>query len=166
MRLEILVLGLLMEGNLYGYDIKKKLIERAGEYIDIKFGSIYYAMKKALVNGWIKKIGTEKEGGNPERYIYQIQTEGRKYYKKLLKKYFEGIKIHFEIDIILMFLNTLDTEDRKEFIEDRQEFIKKRLSEMKDIIAEETKKKSANIPLWTYIDYHLKAELNWIKSLE
>ena len=45
MSIEIIILGLLIEGNLYGYDIRKRIGERLGEYTDVKFGSIYYALK-------------------------------------------------------------------------------------------------------------------------
>ena len=89
MKIEITILGLLMEANLYGYEIKKKITERLDDYVDIKFGSIYYALKKAINNEWIKQIGTEKDSGSPERYVYQILPEGRKYFKKMIRQYYE-----------------------------------------------------------------------------
>ena len=81
MKIEITILGLLMEGNLYGYEIKKKIVERLGEYVDIKFGSIYYAIKKAVENEWVKRVGTEKDGGKfpcgtcAPAAVYQISKE-------------------------------------------------------------------------------------------
>jgi DNA-binding PadR family transcriptional regulator len=33
MKIEITILGLLMEGNLYGYEIKKKIVERLEDYV-------------------------------------------------------------------------------------------------------------------------------------
>jgi DNA-binding PadR family transcriptional regulator len=119
MKIEITILGLLMEGNLYGYEIKKKIVERLEDYVDIKFGSIYYAIKKAVDNEWVKRVGTEKESGNPERYVYEILPAGKKYYRKLLKQYFEQNLIHFDIDIVLMFFNSLSEEQHEQFIEDR-----------------------------------------------
>ena len=168
MKIEITILGLLMEGNLYGYEIKKKIVERLGEYVDIKFGSIYYAIKKAVENEWVKRVGTEKDGGNPERYIYQILPAGRKYYKKILKQYFDNTLIHFDIDIVLMFLSSLDADQRENFLEERRELLKTKLTEIKEKIDAEAKKKGpeSNMHLYTYLENHLKAELNWIKSLE
>ncbi|HEY1405315.1 MAG TPA: PadR family transcriptional regulator [Spirochaetota bacterium] len=168
MKIEIIILGLLMECNLYGYEIKKKIMERVDQYVDIKFGSIYYAIKKALENEWVKKVGTEKDGGNPERYIYQILPAGRKYYKKLLKQYFDQTMIHFDIDIVLMFFDSLEKDQKEVFIEERREIIKTKLAEIKDKIDKEEKKKTpeTNLVLYSYIENHLKAELSWIKSLE
>lgn len=167
MKIEITILGLLMEGNLYGYEIKKKIVERLGDYVDIKFGSIYYAIKKAVDNGLVKRVGTEKEGGNPERYIYQILPAGRKYYKKLLKQYFDHNLIHFDIDIVLMFFNSLSDEQKEMFIEERKDLMKEKTAELKVKIEEESKKKdSSNMHLYNYLENHIKAEMNWLKSLD
>jgi DNA-binding PadR family transcriptional regulator len=168
MKIEITILGLLMEGNLYGYEIKKKIVERLGDYVDIKFGSIYYAIKKAVDNEWVKRVGTEKDGGNPERYIYQILPNGRKYYKKLLKQYFDTTLIHFDIDIVLMFLGSLEKDQKEAFVEERKEYLRDKLTELKDRIDAEEKKKGAdnNLYLYTYLEGHLKAELSWLKTLE
>jgi len=168
MKIEITILGLLMEDNLYGYEIKKKIVERLEDYVDIKFGSIYYAIKKAVDNGWVKRVGTEKEGGNPERYIYQIMPGGRKYNKKMLKQYFEHTLIHFDIDIVLMFFNSLAPEQRESFIEDRIEAVKEKLSAIKEKIDEESRlpEEKSHIHVFTYLENHLKAELGWLKSLK
>jgi DNA-binding PadR family transcriptional regulator len=168
MKIEITILGLLMEGNLYGYEIKKKIVERLEDYVDIKFGSIYYAIKKALENEWVKKVGTEKDGGNPERYIYQIMPAGRKYYKKMLKQYFEHNMIHFDIDIVLMFYNTLSPELKEQFIEDRIENVKEKVEYIRKKAEEESKLPESNsqLHIYSYLENHLKAELSWLKTLK
>ncbi len=164
MKIELAILGLLIEGNLYGYDIKKKILERSEGYVDVKFGSIYYAIKKALQNGWIKRIGSERDKNNPERYVYQIKPEGVKYYKKGMRKYLEQNLIHFNIDLLLMFLNSLDKEQKNQFIEERIEFLNDKISSIK-IQTKGKIKSPENFHLYSYIENHLKAELSWIKSI-
>lgn len=168
MRIELTILGLLIESNLYGYEIKKKIVERLEGFLDIKFGSIYYAIKKAVKNGWVKKIGTEKEGGNPERYIYQILPAGKKYYKKLLKQYFENNLIHFDIDIVLMFLSSLTDEQLEQFIEDRTITVKDKLASIREKKKDASKEtgKNAQTLLYSYLENHLKAEQAWLKSFK
>jgi len=167
MKIEITILGLLMERNLYGYEIKKKIVEKLEDYVDIKFGSIYYAIKKAVENGWVKRVGVEKDSGNPERYVYEILPTGRKHYKRLLKQYFDKHTIHFDIDIILMFLNFLSPEQKEQFIEDRLVMIKEKLDSIKEKIDDEqTAEDESNIYVLTYIEQHLRAELSWLKSLK
>ncbi len=165
MRIELTILGLLMKGNLYGYDIKKKINEASGGFVDTKFGSIYYAIKKSQNKGWIKKKGTEKDGGNPERYVYQITPEGKKYFTKGITRYFEKSFIHFDVDLLLMFLLTLDKNAKEQFVEERLEHLNEKLKDIKKKIAEIEKSKE-DISLYSYIESHLKAELAWVKSMK
>ncbi len=165
MKIEITILGLLMEGNLYGYEIKKKIVDRIEDYADIKFGSIYYAIKKAVDNGWVQKVGTEKESGNPERYIYEILSGGRKHYKRLLKQYFEKKLVHFDADIILMFLKSLPEEQRLSFLKKRINEVEERLKHISDKIKSSKKDELFPEHVLTYIQHHLKAEKEWLKSL-
>jgi DNA-binding PadR family transcriptional regulator len=168
MKIEITILGLLMEENLYGYEIKKKIVERLEDYVDIKFGSIYYAIKKAVDNGWVKRVGTEKESGNPERYIYEILPTGKKHYKKLLKQYFNQHLIHFDIDIVLMFYKFLADDQKEQFIEDRLALIKEKLDTIKVKIDEEKKvpDEKSYLNVLSYLEQHLKAEFAWLKTLK
>ncbi|MBN2042166.1 MAG: PadR family transcriptional regulator [Spirochaetes bacterium] len=170
MRIEITVLGLLLEKDLYGYEIKKKIAERMDGFLDVKFGSIYYAIKKALKRNWVKKVGTEKDGQSPERYIYQILPEGKKRFSKALRQYFDNTLIHFDIDIVLMFFNSLSDEDKEFFIENRLTHIKDKLASVKESIKKATEKSSktnnSQIQIYTYLENHLKAEQTWLKSLQ
>jgi DNA-binding PadR family transcriptional regulator len=167
MKIELTILGLLMEENLYGYEIKKKIVDRLEDYVDIKFGSIYYAIKKAVNNEWVKKVSTEKNTGNPERYIYEILPSGKKYYKKLLKQYFDRNDLHFDVDIIIMFLNFLSKEQKEIFTGKRIPIIEKKLKSIKNKIKEEKEnnKKNSHYYILTNIEHHLKAELNWLTTI-
>lgn len=169
MKIEITILGLLMEGNLYGYEIKKKIDERLEDYVDIKFGSIYYAIKKAMENGWVDKVGSEKNSGNPERYIYEILPTGKKHYRKLVKNYFEGSFIHFDIDIVLMFLECLPDDFKNHFITEREKLINDKLISLKNKIAGDEVSDSPDcslLPVHTYLQKHLTAEIEWLNWLK
>lgn len=168
MKIDITILGLLMEDNLYGYEIKKKIVERLDDYVDIKFGSIYYAIKKAVDSGWVKKVSTEKDSGNPERYVYEILPAGKKHYKKLLKQYFDQNQIHFDVDIILMFYKFLQDEYRSQFKEDRLDLIAEKMTAINKKLENEK-----SVPddqsykhLLQYLKLHLEAEKKWLESLK
>ena len=166
MKVEIIILGLLSESNLYGYEIKKKIEEQLEDYIDIKFGSIYYAIKKAVDNGLVKKVGTEKENRNPERYVYEILPAGKKHYRRLLKRYFDSTLVHFNIDITLMFFNSLQDDQKKSFIEERINHVGEKINSIKDKINNESvdNLEHSRIQLFSYLLKHLEAELSWLKS--
>jgi len=163
MKIEIIILGLLFEESLYGYEIKKRIVERLGNYVDIKFGSIYYAIKKAVENGWVQKIGTERDSGNPERYVYELLSGGKKHYKKILRQYFDQKVLHFDIDVVLLFLESLSEDQKEEFLERRLESIKEQIAEMEEQLS--GKKNTPTLLVHSYILEHLKAELNWLNSI-
>ena len=71
------------------------LNKRAKDKMSLDNNKRQKIIKKAVNNGWVKRVGTEKESGNPERYVYEILPLGKKHYKKLLKQFFDQNMIHF-----------------------------------------------------------------------
>jgi DNA-binding PadR family transcriptional regulator len=142
---------------MYGYEIKRQLIERLAGYIDVHFGSIYYALKMAEKNGWIQVATKQKAVAHPERLIYQITPEGIKYYKRGVRNYFDQTPLHFEIDSMLLFLNELSKEQKTQFKEDSIASATERLASIKN--------NQINESLRSYIESHLKAELVWLRTL-
>ena len=163
MQTQLMILGFLMGGKLYGYDIRKKIVEKFSDLLDIKFGSIYYALRVAVQKGWVKSAGKEKDGGSPERFIYQITPAGEKHYIKTARKYFEDSKIHFEVDVMLLFLDVLPKEQKEQFKEEKIQYIMKKLEEVRKKIQNPEEK--LHLPLNAYVENHLKAELAWVKNV-
>lgn len=165
MNVELIVLGMLMEENLCGYDIRKKTEYLYKDISEIKFGSIYYALDKSLKKELIKVTRQKKDYGTPEKTIYEILPAGRKYYKKLLREYFAKSLIHFNADMHLMLLAHLSEEQKEEFHTERINMIKDKIAEIKE--------KSDNTPddsiykhVLGYLDHHLKAEMTWLKQIK
>ncbi len=167
MKIELAVLGLLSEGNLYGYEIKKRMDYRVGSYVNIKFGSIYYEIKKGLKNGWLIKKENIKGTGTPEKIIYELSPEGRKRFKSTLKKYFDKARLHFDIDYVLMFYDTLSGEQKELFIEERLKLVEEKLLSVREKIQNHalSSKNNPQEHLYKYMENHLKAEQTWLRSL-
>lgn len=77
MSTRLALLGILRERPLHGYEIKRTIEERMGDWTDIKFGSIYFALGTLERDGAIRRLGTEREGKRPSREIYEITAEGQ-----------------------------------------------------------------------------------------
>jgi DNA-binding PadR family transcriptional regulator len=151
MKTDLVILGLIEKNIPSGYDIMRELRRLTVKNANIKFGSIYHALKKSTDNGWIKKTGTTQDGGNPIKHIYKITPEGKKHLKKSARKYFSDKDVFFDADLTLMVLDELDPES----IEERIQVVKDKLSRIKG---------TESLYL-SYIEHHLKAELAWLKSL-
>ncbi len=152
MNTELIVLNLIAENDCGGYDIMKRIKEATVNNANIEYGSIYHRIKKAVSDDLIKPKKTIKGQGKPDKIVYQITPKGEKYIKKRFNQYLDKNHIHFDIDILLMFLDKVD----QEFIEERMEVVKEKLASING-------KKSV---LLSYLEYHLKAEMAWLKSLQ
>jgi Fe2+ or Zn2+ uptake regulation protein len=58
MSVKLVILGLLRERPLYGYEIKQIIEEHMGDWTSIAFGSIYFALDKLAKEGFVEKVAT------------------------------------------------------------------------------------------------------------
>ncbi|HKV99338.1 MAG TPA: PadR family transcriptional regulator [Vicinamibacterales bacterium] len=75
--LDMLVLRTLLFGPLHGYAIAKSLRDGSGEAIDIEFGSLYPALKRLELKGWIASKWETSEH-NRRAKVYRLTPAGRK----------------------------------------------------------------------------------------
>lgn len=83
--LEILVLCIIEEQDVYGYELIKTLEERSDGYFVLKEGSLYPVMYRLEDKGYIESYRKETEGkrGVPRKY-YRITDNGRDNLKEIL----------------------------------------------------------------------------------
>ena len=73
---ELAILGLLVEGSKYGYEIEQDIEDRGmREWTAIGFSSIYYLLNKLLDRGWAA-VHLEEGGEGPTRKVYAITDAG------------------------------------------------------------------------------------------
>ena len=75
--LDMLVLRTLLFGPLHGYAIAKSLRDGSGESITIEFGSLYPALKRLELKGWIASKWDTSEH-NRRAKVYRLTPAGRK----------------------------------------------------------------------------------------
>jgi transcriptional regulator len=75
--LEMLVLRTLARGPLHGYGVAKAIHDRSTEAIDIEFGSLYPALKRLEVKGWIASKWEISETNRRAKY-YRLTAAGRR----------------------------------------------------------------------------------------
>jgi DNA-binding PadR family transcriptional regulator len=72
----VLVLSLLSEGPMYGYQISKELAARSGGVFDFKEGTLYPALHRMEKDGLMTSYWEVVEEG-PSRKYYAITEQGR-----------------------------------------------------------------------------------------
>lgn len=75
--LYLLVLRTLARGPLHGYAIAKRIQEASGECLKIEDGSLYPALNRMLVKGWLASSWGVSENNRKARF-YRLTPEGRK----------------------------------------------------------------------------------------
>jgi len=75
--LEMLVLRTLIFGPLHGYGIAKAIRSTSNEALDIEFGSLYPALKRLELKGWIGSKWDVSEHGRKAKF-YRLTPLGRK----------------------------------------------------------------------------------------
>jgi PadR family transcriptional regulator PadR len=75
--LDMLVLRTLVLGPLHGYGIQKAIHASSTEALEIEFGSLYPALKRLEMKGWITSKWETSEQNRRAKY-YRLTTAGRK----------------------------------------------------------------------------------------
>ena len=73
----MLVLRVLTRQPLHGYAIAQRIRQLSAEELSVEEGSLYPALQKLLVKGWVKAEWRESESGRQVRE-YRITASGRK----------------------------------------------------------------------------------------
>jgi len=75
--LAMTALALLVERPMHPYEMYRLMIDRyEHDIVKVKPGTLYHAMTRMAESGLVEAVGTDREGGRPERTTYRITPEG------------------------------------------------------------------------------------------
>jgi PadR family transcriptional regulator len=75
--LEMLILKTLVHGPAHGYAIARRLEQVSGSVLQVGESSLYPALQRLLVHGWVKAAWGDSETNRRARF-YRITPSGRK----------------------------------------------------------------------------------------
>lgn len=169
MSTRLVILGLLRDRPLYGYEIKSIIEDHMGDWTNIAFGSIYFALGKLSDEGFIEKIATEQSGSRPSRSIYQITKTGEDEFLRLLRQVWRELDRQiFPFDIGLFFMHALPRDEVLRYLRSRVtqlEAVNQHLDQHQAYqVAKEEVPLLANA-IFEHSRLHLQAELEWMHDL-
>jgi PadR family transcriptional regulator, regulatory protein PadR len=88
--LDMLVLKTLVIEPLHGYGIAKVIRNSSGETLDIEFGSLYPALKRLELKGWIASKWETSDFNRRAKY-YRLTPAGRKQLEREHSKWAEFV---------------------------------------------------------------------------
>lgn len=169
MSTRLVILGLLRERPLYGYELKQIIEDHMGDWTDIAFGSIYYALGKLEKEQRIRKVGTEQEGNRPSRTVYEITDAGREAFKSLLRETWQAVeRPTYAIDLALFFIHALPSPEVSEYLETRLTHLRAALAHI-----DEHRRRQLDNPevpavaraIFDHSRAHLEAEAAWTQAI-
>jgi transcriptional regulator len=75
--LVMLVLRVLQSGPLHGYAIAQRIHQLSREELQVEEGSLYPALQKLLLKGWVRGDWAQSDTGRRVR-VYRVTPAGRK----------------------------------------------------------------------------------------
>jgi PadR family transcriptional regulator, regulatory protein PadR len=82
----MLVLRVLSRQSLHGYAIAQRIHQVSREELSVEEGSLYPALQKLLIKGWVKAEWRQSESGRQVRE-YRITASGRKQLETEMAEY-------------------------------------------------------------------------------
>jgi len=82
----MLVLRVLTTQPLHGYAIAQRIHQLSAEELRVEEGSLYPALQKLLVKGWVKAAWRESDSGRQVRE-YRVTASGRRQLKAEMAEY-------------------------------------------------------------------------------
>ena len=169
MSTRLVILGLLRERPLYGYEIKQIITEHMGDWTSIAFGSIYFALRKLAEEGFVEKVATEKAGSRPSRSIYQITEAGRAEFLRLLRAVWGKVERHyFAFDVGLFFMEALPVGEVKGYLRERaarlEAVVEHLVAHRAEQLASEGVPRFASA-IFDHSLAHFQAELTWTREV-
>jgi DNA-binding PadR family transcriptional regulator len=169
MTTRLVILGLLRERPLYGYELKHIIEEHMGDWTNIAFGSIYFALGKLAEEGCIEQVAIEREGRRPSRSIYEITEAGQAEFLRLLREVWSEVERHYyAIDVGLVFMEALPSEEVEDYLRKRIAQLEAILQHVVEHRAEQVAQPEVPGLAAAVFDHglaHFQAELDWTREL-
>ena len=145
--LELAVLGLLKEGAMHGYELRKRLSVTLGPLYAVSYGSLYPCLKRLKKSGWVREGApatkarrkrVADETAKPVRVTrrarkaYEITTDGERFFFDQLE---QGAVYDTDGDKFqtrFAFFRYLPTEIRLRALEHRKAYLEQKLAEFNE----------------------------------
>ena len=97
---DLVVLGVLCEKDMYGYEIVKAVYEKSDGRFELPLGTLYPVLYRFLENGYLSD--RDEIVNKRLRKYYHLEESGKEHYKALLGEY---RKISSGVDLIVRAVN-------------------------------------------------------------
>jgi DNA-binding PadR family transcriptional regulator len=161
----LMLLGLLRQGPMSGYDLHRFVRAHGAVSADLKKANVYYLLDRLAADGYLHvQAEAGARGPRGERQMYTLTDLGRARFDELLREVLRSYDtVHTGVDVAVMFLGQLTQAEALSLLEERRQTI----SEQRKGIAAEMSEEMIHRPTQRIARDHLlcllDAELAWVE---
>jgi len=161
MERQLLLLGLLRQQEMHGYQLYEFIEQDLSACTDIKKPTAYYLLNKMASDGWITEEQV-REGNRPPRRVYSLTPAGEAEYQRILRANLADYRpALFPGDIGLAFIDDLPVEEALSLLNERREKLQKALHQVE---AAPPHQGRLQWPIQHQVR-HLETELEWLDEI-
>ncbi|MHB9033193.1 MAG: 1,4-alpha-glucan branching protein domain-containing protein [Anaerolineae bacterium] len=168
--IRLVLLGLLQQGELYGYQIKKRLEQsHLGAWVQAPIASIYHELNQMADEGLIERGSSEPAAGRPARVIYRITEQGRNTLHQALLDTWSNVETRVEIqDLAMLFMHSLTKTELETALKSRLQNLYTELAAINER-ANNLERSDERWPLISAVHNHMRirqeSEITWVNKL-
>jgi DNA-binding PadR family transcriptional regulator len=168
--LEFAVLGLLHEGPMHGYELRKRLNAALGAFRALSYGTLYPCLRGLLDQGLITDAPGATEGAvagsRRARIVYELTAEGKERFQGLVRQSGPTAWEDDTFDVHFAFFARTEAEVRLRILEGRRSRLEERLENIRAVSAKNRERlDSYTAALQKHGEDAAEREVRWLNEL-
>jgi DNA-binding PadR family transcriptional regulator len=167
--LEFAILGLLHDGPLHGYELRKRLTTALGIFRALSYGSLYPALRSLVDSGYIhetEEVGTGRPGSKRPRITYELTADGKEHFQDLVAASGPDAWDDDDFDVRFAFFSRTEAQVRLRILEGRRSRLEERLANIRDASARNRERMdSYTLVLQQHGEERAEREVRWLEEL-
>ncbi|EWT02028.1 PadR family transcriptional regulator [Intrasporangium oryzae NRRL B-24470] len=169
--LEFAILGLLHDGALHGYELRKRLTTALGIFRALSYGSLYPALRNLVEAGFIHETsepaGTSSLGtAKRPRITYELTADGKEHFQDLVAASGPDAWDDDDFDVRFAFFSRTEAQVRLRILEGRRSRLEERLANVREAsIRNRERMDSYTLALQQHGEERAEREVRWLEEL-
>lgn len=161
MEKKLLLLGVLREHEMHGYQLNEVLGHELGLPVRLTKSNAYKLLSKMEADGWVIHK-SEQVGNRPARRVYSVTPAGEEAFQTMVRESLATYTVpEFPSTVALYFLDMLPPEELHELLLHRRKMAQANLDQLDELSAEVRE----THPSVEYLYRFLIGELEWVDGL-
>jgi DNA-binding PadR family transcriptional regulator len=165
--LEFAVLGLLHDGPLHGYELRKRLTTALGIFRALSYGSLYPALRQLVDSGWIHETAEAATGTSKRpRITYELTADGKEHFQDLVASSGPDAWDDDDFDVRFAFFSRTEAQVRLRILEGRRSRLEERLANVREAsVRNRERMDSYTLALQQHGEERAEREVRWLEEL-